>query len=272
MKKIPSVISSGLIALVIMSAIGLVHAVNIEGREISRENMREIRSDQFYPRTEKDFNIVFYKKHFTSTEEESDLLAYLIEMSEVYEVSPLAVFGAIMGEHSMNQRSTLKQVGESGINLIGKKLGKSGESFVNNLNVKFRGAHGDASFGPGQVQPFIASAMQSEIERIRPDATEDEMDKYCWKGSINIICAYMNYAANRYDSEGFHIRDDAPLLVTLFNIGERRMSFALRAAETRVLVDSGEREGPWLNYFGYWIQRNIKTLESKMQPAAEEGR
>ncbi|MDF1659635.1 MAG: DUF1402 family protein [Verrucomicrobiales bacterium] len=269
MKIVPFVTSYGLLSFLVASSIGSVHAANVEGREISRENMREIRSDQFYPRTEKDFNTVFYKKHFTSKEEESDLLAYLVEMSEIYDVSSLAVFGAIMGEHSMNQRSTLKQVGESGINLLGKKFGKSGENFVNNLNVKFRGAHGDASFGPGQVQPFIATAMQSEIERIRPDATEDEMDKYCWKGSINIICAYMNYAANRYDSEGFNIRDDAPLLVTLFNIGERRMSFALRAAETRALVDSGERKGPWLNYFGYWIQRNIKTLESKMQPATK---
>ncbi|MDF1823097.1 MAG: DUF1402 family protein [Verrucomicrobiales bacterium] len=266
MKKNSTAMKAVLISIIAVLGFGSVHAVTIEGREISRENMREIQRDQFYPRTDKHFNTVFYKKHFVVGEGESDLLTYLIEMAEVYEVSPLAVFGAIMGEHSMNQRSTLKQVGESGINLIGKKFGKSGESLVNNLNVKFRGASGDASFGPGQVQPFIATAMQSEIKRIRPDATEDEMDKYCWKGSINIICAYMNYAANRYESEGFQIRDDAPLLVTLFNIGERRSSFAVRAAETRAQVDAGERAGPWLNYFGYWIQKNMKTLEARMRP------
>lgn len=256
-----------LILVPLMVGTGQSFAVTIAGREISRANYREIQRDRYYRRTEKTFNTVFYKKHFQPEEGEFDLLAYLVKMAKIYEVPPAAVLGGIMGEHSMNQRGTFKQAGESGINLIGKKFGKSGEDVVNKLNLKFRGANGEASFGPGQIQPFIASAMEAEIKRIRPDAEEDEVDKYNWKGAINIICAYMNYAANWYEKEGFEVRNDTPLMVTLFNIGETGRSFEKRAAETKALVDKGERDGPWLNYFGFWVLRNQKTLEAKIASA-----
>jgi hypothetical protein len=97
-------------------------AVTIAGREISRANYREIQRDRYYRRTEKTFNTVFYKKHFEAEEGEFDLLAYLVKMAKIYDVPPAAVLGGIMGEHSMNQRGTFKQAGESGINLIGKKV------------------------------------------------------------------------------------------------------------------------------------------------------
>ncbi|MCG8600815.1 MAG: DUF1402 family protein [Verrucomicrobiales bacterium] len=242
-----------------------VEAVTIAGREISRANYREIQRDRYYRRTEKTFNTVFYKKHFE--EDNQFLLKYLIETAKIYDVPAAAVLGGIMGEHSMNQRGTFKQAGEKGINFLGKKFGASGEDVVNKMNLKFRGANGQASFGPGQIQPFIASAMQSEIKRIRPDATEDELDKYNWKGAINIICAYMNYAANWYEEAGFEVRRDTPLMVTLFNIGETGKSFEKRAAGTKALVDKGERDGPWLNYFGYWVLRNQKTLDAKIAGA-----
>ncbi len=245
------------------------HAVNVAGREISRENFRDIQRDQFFRRTESIFNMPFYRKHFEGADGKKFVLRYLIETAKIYQVSPEAVLGAFMGEHSMNQRTQVKQAGEKGINFIGKKFGSSGESVVNALNVTFLGSAGAASFGPGQIQPFIAVAMQEEIKRIRPDAAEDELDKYNWKGAINIICAYMNYAAVRYEKEGFEVRNDAPLTVTLFNIGERSKSFEKRAAETRALVTSGERDGPWLNYFGYWVQKNHKILTEKVQSALE---
>ena len=242
-------------------------AVTIAGRELSRANYREIQRDRYYRRTEKTFNISFYKKHFEA--DNKMLLKYLIETAKIYDVPAAAVLGGIMGEHSMNQRGTFKQAGEKGINFLGKKFGETGEDVVNRMNLKFRGANGQASFGPGQIQPFIATAMQAEIKRIRPDATEDELDKYNWKGAINIICAYMNYSANWYEEAGFEVRNDTPLMVTLFNIGETGKSFEKRAAETKALVDKGERDGPWLNYFGYWVLRNQKTLESKISGAGE---
>lgn len=241
--------------------------VDVAGREISRENFRDIQRDQFFHRTESIFNMPFYRKHFEGADGKKFVLQYLIETAKIYKVSPEAVLGAFMGEHSMNQRTQVKQAGEKGINFIGKKFGSSGESVVNALNVTFLGSAGAASFGPGQIQPFIAVAMQEEIKRVRPDAAEDELDKYNWKGAINIICAYMNYAAIRYEKEGFEVRNDAPLIVTLFNIGERSKSFEDRAAETRALVDSGERDGPWLNYFGYWVQKNLKILTGKVESA-----
>lgn len=242
-------------------------AVKIAGREISRANYREIQRDRYYRRTEKTFNTVFYKKHFEADNKE--LLKYLIATARIYDVPAAAVLGGIMGEHSMNQRGTFKQAGEKGINFLGKKFGESGESAVNKMNLKFRGANGQASFGPGQIQPFIATAMQAEIKRIRPDATEDERDKYHWKGAINIICAYMNYAANWYEEAGFTVRNDTPLMVTLFNIGETGKSFEKRAAQTKALVENGERDGPWLNYFGYWVLRNQKILDTKIASAGE---
>jgi len=244
-------------------------AVNVAGREISKENFRDIQRDQFFHRTESIFNMPFYRKHFEGADGKKFVLQYLVETAKIYKVSPVAVLGAFMGEHSMNQRTQVKQAGEKGINFIGKKFGSQGESVVNALNVTFLGSAGAASFGPGQIQPFIAVAMQDEIKRLRPEAAADELDKYNWKGAINIICAYMNYAATRYEKEGFDVRDDAPLIVTLFNIGERSKSFEKRAEETRALVDSGEREGPWLNYFGYWVQKNHKILTDKIESAYE---
>ena len=173
-----------------------------------------------------------------------------------------------MGEHSMNQRSAFKQRGEQGINLFGKTFGKAGEDLVNDVNVKFRGADGQASFGPGQIQPFVAEGMQSEIKRIYPDATGEERDKYTMKGAINIIGAYMNYAANIYESAGFDgaqsPRHDTALIVTLYNIGESWQSFEKRATKTMEEVQTGEREGPWLNYFGYWVQKNYKLIAKEI--------
>jgi len=265
--KFNSLLSGLLLAVLSLGSLDYALAVDVAGREISRENFREIQRDQFYRRTEKTFNNYFYKKHFEGEDGDKFLIRYLIETARIYEVSPVAVLGAFMGEHSMNQRSQVKQKGEDGINFIGKKFGEKGEAVVNALNVTFMGSKGAASFGPGQIQPFIAIAMQSEIKRIRPSADEDERDKYNWKGAINIICAYMNYAANRYEKEGFEVRDDAPLLVTLFNIGEQRKSFEKRAAESRAMIDSGEREELWLNYFGYWVQKNHKTLSEKISEA-----
>jgi hypothetical protein len=223
----------GICLAFLLSSGGFAYSVDVAGREISRANFREIQRDQFYPRTEKTFNMPFYRKHFEGEDGKKLVLNYLISSARLYYVSPEAVLGAFMAEHSMNQRSSAKKAGESGINFIGKKFGTSGEEVVNALNVTFLGSKGAASFGPGQIQPFIAVAMQPEIKKIRPDATEDELDKYNWIGAINIICAYMNYAAVRYEKEGFAVRDDAPLLVTLFNIGERSKSFEKRAAETR---------------------------------------
>lgn len=246
-----------------------VRAVEIAGREISKENYREIQRDQFYRRTDAVFNNPFYKKHFEGLDGKKFVLRYLIETAKIYEVSPEAVLGAFMGEHSMNQRTQVKQAGEKGINLIGKKFGATGENVVNALNVTFLGSQGAASFGPGQIQPFIAVAMQEEIKRVRPDAAEDELDKYNWKGAINIICAYMNYAALRYEKAGFEVRGDAPMLVTLFNIGERTKSFEARAAETRAQIEAGEKDGPWLNYFGFWTQKNLKLLREKVATAYE---
>ena len=248
----------------VLSSGGFAYGVDVAGREISRQNFREIQRDSFFPRTEKTFNMPFYRKHFEGEDGKKRVLNYLISSARLYRVSPEAVLGAFMGEHSMNQRSSAKQAGESGINFIGKKFGSSGESVVNALNVTFLGSKGAASFGPGQIQPFIAVAMQSEIKKTRPEATADELDKYNWLGAINIICAYMNYAAMKYEKEGFEVRDDAPLLVTLFNIGERSKTFEKRVAETKALIASGERERLWLNYFGYWIQKNHKILTEKI--------
>lgn len=258
-----------LLFLAVLVATSSASAVDINGRDIEMKNYRDIQKDRYYRRTDKEFNTAFYKKHFEPEPGGFDLRRYLIETAALYEVPPLAILGAIMGEHSMNQRSSFKQAGEAGMNLFGKKFGESGEDIVNKLNVQFRGADGQASFGPGQIQPFVASGMQSEIERIRPDADEDERDKYNWKGAINIMAAYMNYAANHYEAAGFEVRDDAPMLVTLYNVGETGKSFTARAEETKALVAAGEREGPWLNYFGFWVQRNIKTLEKKLAEAEE---
>ena len=263
----PGPLFTSALVLFFLTSGNFAHGVDVAGREISKENFREIQRDQFFHRTDSQFNSPFYRKHFEGADGKKFVLRYLIETAKIYKVSPEAVLGAFMGEHSMNQQTQAKQAGEKGINFIGKKFGSSGESVVNALNVTFLGSAGAASFGPGQIQPRIAVTMQKEIKRIRPDAEADELDKYNWKGAINIISAYMNYAATQYEKEGFEVRTDAPLLVTLFNIGEGGKSFEMRAAETRAKVDSGERDGPWLNYFGYWTQKNLKTLSGKIETA-----
>jgi len=245
-----------------------VRAFDLNGREISRPNFRQIQKDSHYPRTEKTFNTVFFKRHFEESGEPAELLSYLVATAKRYDVPAEAILGALMGEHSMNQRSAFKQGGEKGINLLGKVFGKKGEDIVNGANMKFRGADGQASFGPGQIQPFVAEGMQLEIERIYPAATKEERDKYTMKGAINIIGAYMNYAGNVYEAAGFEgeksPRHDTALIVTLFNVGESWQSFERRAAETMEQVESGEREGPWLNYFGYWVQKHYDLIAKKI--------
>jgi len=238
---------------------------DVQSRAVSRANFREIQRDEHFYRVEKTMNTVFYRKHFEEAGKPNALLAYLVASANLYNIAPEAVLGAILAEHSMNQRTAMKQGGEMGINLLGKQLGEAGEELVNGLNVTFRGANGQASFGPGQIQPYVATAMIPEIKKMRPDASEEELDKYTWKGAINIICAYTNYAATQYEPLGYvgekSFRDDPAILATLYNIGENRKTFAARAAETKVLIDSGEREGLWINYFGYWIQKNIRYIE-----------
>tara|TARA_R110002096_G_scaffold83431_19_gene193492 strand:+ start:327 stop:1130 length:804 start_codon:yes stop_codon:yes gene_type:complete len=246
-------------------------ALTVNGLDISRANFRQIQKDSHYPRVEKLFNTVFFKRHFEESGEPSELLRYLIETAKRYDVPPEAVLGALMGEHSMNQRGAMKQSGEQGINLFGKAFGKVGEDIVNEVNVRFRGANGQASFGPGQIQPFVAQGMQSEIERVYPDASEEERDKYTMKGAFNIMAAYMNYAANVYEAAGFEgeksPRYQTALIVTLYNIGESWQSFEKRAERTMEEVEAGEREGPWLNYFGYWVQKNHNLISKKIAEA-----
>lgn len=260
--------------LIFASLLGCLLPLHGEEKKITRKNLREVQRDQFYYRVDKTFNTAFYKRHFESDGGNYELLNYLVDTAELYDVSPLGVFGTIMAEHSMNQRSQLKQTGEAGINLLGKTLGEKGEQLANDLNVRFRSASGEATFGPGQIQPSIATAMQDRIRKTRPDATDAELDKYNWKGAINIIAAYMDFAAEEYEKAGFveekSIRKDPTVLATLINIGETRKSFAERAVETRELIETGERESPWINYFGYWIYRNERVLSSKLSKATGE--
>lgn len=259
--------------LLLLLPSGISFGFDLNGREISRQEMRQIQRDSHYPRTEKTFNMVFYKRHFEENGEPTELLRYIVATGKRYDVPPEAILGALMGEHSMNQRSALKQGGEKGMNLFGKAFGKKGEDLVNEVNVKFRGADGQASFGPGQIQPYVAEGMQVEIENVYPEATDEERDKYSMKGAINIIAAYMNYAANFYEAAGFENekspRHDTALIVTLYNVGESWQSFERRAAKTMEQVEAGERDGPWLNYFGYWVQKHQNLLAKKIEGAGE---
>ncbi len=256
---------------------GTSYGFDLNGREITRQEMRQIQRDSHYSRTEKSFNTVFYRRYFEENGEPTELLRYIVETAGRYDVPAEAILGALMGEHSMNQRSAFKQTGEKGMNLLGKTFGKKGEELVNEVNVKFRGADGQASFGPGQIQPYVAEGMQAEIKKVYPDATEEERDKYTMKGAINIIAAYMNYAANYYEAAGFvnenSPRRDTPLIVTLYNVGESWQSFEKRAARTMEEVERGERDGPWLNYFGYWVQKHYDLIEKKLAgvKAEEQG-
>lgn len=239
--------------------------------EVSRQNLREIQRDNFYYRVDKSFNTAFCRRHFESDKDQFELLNYLIDTAELFHVAPEGIFGSIMAEHSMNQRSEFKKTGELGMNLIGRSLGDKGENVVNRLNVYFRGADGEASFGPGQIQPTIASAMQSRVKKVRKDATEEELSKYTWKGAINLIAAYMDYACEEYEKAGFtgenSPRNNPFVLSTLMNIGEKNKSFRERAEESYQLIKKGEREEPWINYFGYWVYRNQHIISKKIEKA-----
>lgn len=239
--------------------------------ELSRSNMREIQRDSFYYRVDKSFNSAFCRRHFESDKDRYELLNYLIETAELFDVAPEGIFGSIMAEHSMNQRSQFKQKGELGMNLIGRNFGRKGEEFVNTLNVYFRGSNGAASFGPGQIQPAIAEAMQPRVKEARKEASEEELSKYTWKGAINLIAAYMDYACEEYEKAGF-VEEESPrnnpfVLSTLMNIGEKKASFHDRAVETRELIEKGEREDLWMNYFGYWVYRNQNIITKKIEKA-----
>jgi hypothetical protein len=233
--------------------------------------MREIQRDDFYYRVDKTFNVVFCRRHFETDKDQYELLNYLIDTAELFDVAPEGIFGSIMAEHSMNQRSQFKQKGEFGMNLIGRNFGSTGEDVVNQLNVYFRGSDGAASFGPGQIQPAIALAMQPRVKEIRKDASEDELSKYTLKGAINLIAAYMDFASEEYEKAGF-IGEESPrnnpyVLSTLMNIGEKNLSFHERAVETRELIESGERDDLWMNYFGYWVYRNKHIITKMIEKA-----
>lgn len=255
--------------LVVLSTCGNVFA------DVSRENLREIQRDTFYHRVDKSFNSAFCRRHFESDKDRYALLNYLIDTAEMFDVAPEGIFGSIMAEHSMNQRSQFKQKGEFGINLIGRNFGNRGEELVNQLNIYFRGSGGAASFGPGQIQPAIATSMEPRVKAKRKNPGEEELSKYTWKGAINLIAAYMDYACEAYEEAGFtgekSPRRDPYVLSTLMNIGEKKMPFQDRAVETRKLIEKGEREELWMNYFGYWVYRNRDIINRKIERARQAG-
>ena len=231
---------------------------------IEAGNLAQLESDEHYQRIKnhlRSFNHDFYNQYFSnSSASGQETREYCIEAADAFDINPIAVFGAIMGEHSLNQATPAKQLAEQGINAIGSLFGSSGESAVDSVKLYFTDSSGRASYGPGQVQTRVATRMEDRVKRVR--GKNANVDKYSLLGACNIIAAYMDHAASAYENKGIDIRDNAPVLVTLYNIGDASKSFKKRAHECRQQINAGERSGPWVNYLGYWVMRNETRLEN----------
>jgi hypothetical protein len=165
-------------------------------------------------------------------------------------VDPRAIAGSILAENSLNV-SISDDIQDW---LVKMKIAGDGDL----LGKQF-------SFGWGQL--YMDAAMEAEPTMAKVEGrkkrTAEEVAAALLKPeeSIRYVAAVIKTIQENYKKEGFDISDKPEILTTLYNLGGSRK----RAIQARKL----ERE-PRVNYFGFFVDKNISVLDAIVNPEVNE--
>ncbi|MGE3759285.1 MAG: DUF1402 family protein [Pseudobdellovibrionaceae bacterium] len=172
------------------------------------------------------------------------------EFSHKLGVDPRAVVGAMLAENTMNVQ------GDQTITDVYQKLK------ANPVSQKFSELIRGKSFSIGLGQITLKGATEVEpllaqVER-RPVRSESEIneDLLTIDGSLKYAAAAIRFCQDAFQQVGYDISKDPRTLASLYVTGDCKV----KARERK------ERGGkPQLNYFGFFVEQNLKNLESLIE-------
>lgn len=172
------------------------------------------------------------------------------EFSYKVGVDPRAVTGAILAENTMNVQGdqTITDVFQKlKANPVSQKLSEfiRGKSFSIGLGqVTLKGAT--------EVEPLLA-----QIDR-RPIRSESEIneDLLTIDGSLKYAAAAIKFCQDAFQQVGYDISKDPRILASLYVTGDCKK----KARERKQLGGK-----PQLNYFGFFVEKNLNDLESLIE-------
>jgi hypothetical protein len=170
--------------------------------------------------------------------------------SQTYGVDARAIAGAILAENTLNHTisDSLQDF------LVKYKLAKNGAI----LGKKF-------SFGLGQINVSAAREAEPLIAKAegRAPRSDEELAQELLKpvSAIQYIGALMRKYQDIYAEKGFDISKSPGILATVYNLGK---------AEARAAEAQASSRAPRVNYFGFFVDKNIGELQKlvKNTPAA----
>ncbi|MEK7689393.1 MAG: DUF1402 family protein, partial [Bdellovibrionota bacterium] len=178
----------------------------------------------------------------------SDVLRFLRpELNEIaakYGIDPRGIAGAILAENSLNQNleDRFQQF------LVDSKISPRGEFLGRSF-----------SYGMGQFHCDVAQEIESYAANIEKravrssqavcDALNNPIETFKY------IAAVEKKAQDTYLAQGIDLRGHPEILVSLYNLGEQKISFADRAAKSKA-----EGRASWPNYLGAFAWYNLDVL------------
>lgn len=178
------------------------------------------------------------------------------DFAKLYGVDPRAVAGAILAENSMNV-----QMDDEIQNWMVK----------NNIWGSKAALNAGMTIGPGQIntQPAVSADEYIASLGLRPARSVDEITKLLLTpaGAAEYSAAILRQAQDAYKAEGIDVSKRPDILVTLYNFGQKKMSYAERAKETAKL-----KLQPRPNFFGMFVAENIQAVEDAIGWSPEKGR
>lgn len=162
-------------------------------------------------------------------------------------IDPRALAGSLIAENTMNV-----QVDETAIDaLVALKIAPTANVFGHQFTMGF-----------GQINPDTAMSVEAEAAKLfgRKERSMEEI-----AAALNTIEGSYEYAAviiknvqDEYKKQGYDISNNPGLLATVYNLGQP----AERAASAKA-----EGRNPKLNYFGYFVNKNIFAIEKAISGA-----
>ncbi len=212
--------------------------------------------DTFAETFEQRFNRVCSNYNYNKNDYNKDRRKNILELikklrtviwdtAELYNISPIAIAGSIVAEHSMNTNFT-----DSFQNF----LSKNGVSKGSILGYKY-------TYGIGQLHFERAAAAEtwSAVYHKRSRRTDaqinDSVNSY--EGSIDYIGALIVQEISVYKRYGFDISKDDGVLTTLYNIGK---------VESRAKRSQNENRLPEPNYFGCYVEAFKNEIVNAVGP------
>lgn len=180
-----------------------------------------------------------------------EMAPLILEYSKKYGVDPRAAAGAVIAENTMN------------VNLkdrIQQALIEREQKTADDL------MHQKWSYGPGQINLPAAMDAENHVARLgfrTPRTKEDVMQRIRTPGgSAEYAVAIIRRAQDAYKERGMDISNRPDILSTLYNLGQ----YDKRA------LDSQSRGGQIRpNYFGVFVQENLKAVEELIGWSPERG-